>query len=91
MAGDGRVFPASRLTVNRDVFRAPDCIGGGCRTALFPACRAMAQPDPDWLIARLDPDGAAARYSLWTGDAGLAIYLWHCISGEPHFPTVDVL
>ena len=31
------------------------------------------------------------RYSLWTGDAGLAIYLWHCISGEPQFPTVDVL
>jgi hypothetical protein len=31
------------------------------------------------------------RYSLWTGDAGLAIYLLHCISGEPQFPTVDVL
>jgi hypothetical protein len=31
------------------------------------------------------------RYSLWTGDAGLAIYLWQCISGEPQFPTVDVL
>jgi hypothetical protein len=30
------------------------------------------------------------RYSLWTGDAGLAVYLWHCISGEPKFPTVDV-
>jgi hypothetical protein len=31
------------------------------------------------------------RYSLWTGDAGLAVYLWHCITGEPQFPTVDVL
>jgi lanthionine synthetase-like protein len=31
------------------------------------------------------------RYSLWTGDAGLAVYLWHCISSEPQFPTVDVL
>jgi hypothetical protein len=31
------------------------------------------------------------RYSLWTGDPGLAVYLWHCISGEPQFPTVDVL
>ena len=31
------------------------------------------------------------RYSLWTGDAGLAVYFWHCISGEPQFPTVDIL
>jgi len=31
------------------------------------------------------------RYSLWTGDAGLAVYLWHCTTGEPRFPTIDVL
>jgi hypothetical protein len=30
------------------------------------------------------------RYSLWTGDLGLAVYLRDCISGEPAFPTVDV-
>jgi hypothetical protein len=30
------------------------------------------------------------RYSLWTGDVGLAIYLWDCITGEARFPTVDV-
>jgi hypothetical protein len=30
------------------------------------------------------------RYSLWTGDLGLAVYLSDCISGEPAFPTVDV-
>ena len=30
------------------------------------------------------------RYSLWTGDVGLAVYLWDCITGEPKFPTVDV-
>ena len=30
------------------------------------------------------------RFSLWTGDVGLAIYLWDCITAEPHFPTVDV-
>ncbi len=30
------------------------------------------------------------RYSLWTGDVGLAMYLWDCITGEPHFPTIDV-
>jgi hypothetical protein len=31
------------------------------------------------------------RYSLWTGDAGLAVYLWHCTTEEPRFPTIDVL
>lgn len=30
------------------------------------------------------------RYSLWTGDLGLAVYLRDCISGQPAFPTVDV-
>jgi Lanthionine synthetase C-like protein len=30
------------------------------------------------------------RYSLWTGDVGLAIYLWNCLTGLPRFPTVDV-
>jgi hypothetical protein len=30
------------------------------------------------------------RYSLWTGDVGLAIYLWDCITGVPRFPTVDI-
>jgi hypothetical protein len=30
------------------------------------------------------------RYSLWTGDLGLAVYLRDCVSGEPGFPTVDV-
>jgi hypothetical protein len=31
------------------------------------------------------------RYSLWTGDVGLACYLRDCIDAEPRFPTVDVL
>ena len=30
------------------------------------------------------------RYSLWTGDLGLAIYLWHCIQATDDFPTLDV-
>jgi hypothetical protein len=29
------------------------------------------------------------RYSLWTGDPGLAVYLWDCITGEPRFPALD--
>ena len=30
------------------------------------------------------------RYALWTGDVGLAIYLWDCLSAEPRFPTIDI-
>lgn len=30
------------------------------------------------------------RYTLWTGDIGLAIYLWDCLTAKPLFPTVDV-
>jgi hypothetical protein len=30
------------------------------------------------------------RYSLWTGDVGLAIYLSDCLTGVPRFPSVDV-
>jgi hypothetical protein len=30
------------------------------------------------------------RYSLWTGDIGLAVYLWDCITEEPRFPMIDV-
>jgi len=29
------------------------------------------------------------RYSLWTGDPGLACYLWDCIDGGARFPAVD--
>jgi hypothetical protein len=30
------------------------------------------------------------RYSLWTGDPGLAIYLWHCLQGSGGLPALDV-
>lgn len=30
------------------------------------------------------------RYSLWTGDLGLAVYLWDCIRERAAFPTIDV-
>ena len=30
------------------------------------------------------------RYSLWTGDPGVAVYLLDCIRGEARFPTLDV-
>lgn len=31
------------------------------------------------------------RYSLWTGDPGLAVILWDCIRAEPAFPGLDLL
>ena len=30
------------------------------------------------------------RYSLWTGDVGFAVYLWHCLRETAVFPTLDV-
>ncbi len=30
------------------------------------------------------------KYSLWTGDLGLAVYLWDCIRGTAKFPTLEV-
>jgi len=30
------------------------------------------------------------RYSLWTGDLGLAVYLWDCLRARAQFPTLDV-
>ncbi len=59
--------------------------------------------DPKWLerarafamhaIAQTEADAqrlAQMRYSLWTGDPGLAIYLWDCLHGRAAFPTLDV-
>ena len=34
---------------------------------------------------------ARGRYSLWTGDPGLAVYLWHCLEGSGGLPALDVL
>jgi len=44
-------------------------------------------------IAQLEADRARfgdLRYSLWTGDLGLAVYLWDCIRGRGAFPMVDL-
>lgn len=30
------------------------------------------------------------RYSLWTGDIGVALYLAGCLAGDSRFPTLDV-
>jgi hypothetical protein len=31
------------------------------------------------------------RHTLWTGDAGLAVYLWHCVVGSGSLPGLDLL
>jgi hypothetical protein len=48
------------------------------------AMHAIAQAEEEAsIVGRL-------RYSLWTGDPGLAIYLWDCLGGRAAFPTLDV-
>jgi Lanthionine synthetase C-like protein len=44
-------------------------------------------------IAQMQADAQQVgqlRYSLWTGDPGLAIYLWDCLRSRAAFPTLDV-
>lgn len=31
------------------------------------------------------------RYSLWIGDLGCAVYLWHCITEQADLPGLDIL
>jgi len=31
------------------------------------------------------------RFTLWTGDPGLAVYLWQCIAGNAALPALDVI
>lgn len=31
------------------------------------------------------------RHTLWNGDAGLAIYLWHCLNGQARLPGLDTI
>ena len=31
------------------------------------------------------------RYTLWTGDPGLAVYIWHCVTGSGDMPRLDIL
>jgi lantibiotic modifying enzyme len=31
------------------------------------------------------------RYTLWTGDPGLAVYVWHCLTGADGMPGLDIL
>jgi len=44
-------------------------------------------------ITQTEADAATfgrLRHSLWTGDPGVAIYLWDCLRAKAEFPTLDV-
>ena len=44
-------------------------------------------------IAQFEAEAARTgrlRHALWTGDIGLAIFLWDCLQERPRFPTLDV-
>jgi hypothetical protein len=49
------------------------------------AMHAIAQNEAE--IARY----GMRRFSLWTGDLGLALYLQSCLAGDAMFPTLDTL
>lgn len=49
------------------------------------AVHAIAQQD------RMRQEHGQGRYSLWTGDPGLAVYLWHCITGKAGLPALDIV
>lgn len=49
------------------------------------AMHAIAQRE------RMREEYSRGRYTLWTGDAGLAVYIWHCVQGLAELPTLDVV
>jgi len=42
-------------------------------------------------ISQSETQAGGPRYTLWTGDLGLALYLADCIDGHAHFPTLDTM
>jgi len=77
------------------------CHGTGGNGFAFLKLHALTGA-PIWLerarafaMAAIDQQRAAraehgrGRYSLWTGDIGLACYLHECLRGSARFPTVD--
>jgi len=49
------------------------------------AVHAVAQRE------RLRQAHGQGRFTLWTGDPGLVVYLWHCIEGVSGMPGWDIL
>ena len=78
------------------------CHGTGGNGCAFLKMRALTG-DPIWLdrarrfaMHAIEQCRAArtehgrGRYSLWTGDIGLACFLHECLRGSARFPSVDV-
>ena len=40
---------------------------------------------------RMRQQHGVGRYTLWTGDPGLAVYLWHCVQGSAEMPALDIV
>ena len=40
---------------------------------------------------RMKAEHGRGRYSLWTGDAGVAVYLWHCLQGTGGLPGLETI
>ncbi|MEO8751503.1 MAG: LanC-like protein [Casimicrobiaceae bacterium] len=49
------------------------------------AMHAIAQKE------RMREQHGRGRYTLWTGDPGLAVYAWHCLKGTGGMPGLDIL
>jgi hypothetical protein len=49
------------------------------------AAHSIAQRD------RMRQQYGQGRYTLWTGDPGLAVYLWHCLDGRAELPALDTI
>jgi hypothetical protein len=49
------------------------------------AMHALAQSE------RMRQHYGQGRDTLWTGDPGLAVYLWHCLDGTAGLPALDIL
>ena len=52
------------------------------------AYRSRVKPTRSAACYSTPPGG---RYTLWTGDPCLAVYLWHCLTGSAAMPGLDIL
>jgi len=75
-AGNGYAFLALYARTGNPVWLA--------RARAF-AMHAMEQQE------RMQAEHGRGRYTLWTGDAGVAVYLWHCVKGAGSMPGLDAL
>jgi lantibiotic modifying enzyme len=42
-------------------------------------------------VARMREEHGRGRYTLWTGDVGVALYLRSCLDADARFPTLDYM